>query len=449
MKKFNSLLLFVGMLLLILACNNDDENTPRTPEVVNSAPKIEDQSFNLSEATNQGEIICQITAIDDDNDELTFFLMTNDDDLFDLSAKGVLSLSSGKRLSFQEAKTHTIVVTVSDGKASKEARITLNITKAAIHIAGNIIKWVKSKTGIGSVQRNMAAVWKGGTMTLLSDGEKESAVYEIYVSPLGDVYACGYEKSDEDIYVAKFWKNGVGTSLTDGTKSAFASGIYVSGNDVYVAGSEDNEFEGNSIAKFWKNGTPTALTDGTNDAIARDIFVDSGDVYVSGKESNGVKDIAKVWKNGVSTALTDGKNDGYARDIFVLEGDVYVAGRESNGEKDVAKFWKNGTPTILTDGENQASAIGIHVIGENVYLAGYKYNGKKYVATSWKNKIATSLTDGLNYAFALGVFVFDKDVYVVGNDSGSASELSKTIVWKNNQREQIFYDSRSRDVFLR
>lgn len=122
LKKF---FLFLTIIALTTACGDDEQP--------NRAPTISAQSFSASEAITTADVIGMITANDLDEDDLTFSISTNDNNLFTVTAGdattqgGQLSLNSGQNLDFETATTHTIMVRVSDGQLDATAAITITV----------------------------------------------------------------------------------------------------------------------------------------------------------------------------------------------------------------------------------------------------------------------------------------------------------------------------------
>lgn len=114
-------LFFVALFaLVVLSCSKDDE--PK-----NNAPTIADKAFTVKENIAGGDPIGTLTASDKDGDALTFSIAANDNALFAITAKGALSLATGKSLDFETAAKHTISVSVNDGEATAKATITINV----------------------------------------------------------------------------------------------------------------------------------------------------------------------------------------------------------------------------------------------------------------------------------------------------------------------------------
>jgi hypothetical protein len=310
------------------------------------------------------------------------------------------------------------------------------------------------ESNVNKVQ--VAKIWKGTTITELTDGKYNGAVNSIFISG-ADIYACGYyggvpnsmiwknnsliattNSSSSNYASSIFVSNGnyysifnvIGTGILNGSvlyptlvsstsgggrlikinNNSSASSVFLSGTDIYVAGYRrefiPNACCGNlySVAMLWKNGVSIDLNSTNNNAEARSVFISGNNVYVGGYESNGINSIAKIWKNGVGTNLSDGLTSTVINSLYINNSDVYAVGVEylngySNGiQLSRAKLWKNGTPLNLTNGKFPAEAYSIFVAGSDVYCGGFESNGSKKVATIWKNGIPIYLSDGKNDA---------------------------------------------------
>jgi len=100
-----------------------------TNELENTAPIIEDQTFIVLENITDNRAIGTVVASDEEDDNLVFSISVNDNDLFEISEIGVLSLDDLQSLDFNTAQNHTITVAVSDGSATSEAQITIDVTE--------------------------------------------------------------------------------------------------------------------------------------------------------------------------------------------------------------------------------------------------------------------------------------------------------------------------------
>ena len=131
-KKLLFLPLFA--LGLVISCSKDDGAS--TPP--NTAPVIKAQTFSAAENITDAATIGTVTATDADKDDaLTFTMITNDDNLFEIDpASGKLSLAPGKSLDFETAEGHSISVEVTDGVNDPvSAEITITVTNVIESLA--------------------------------------------------------------------------------------------------------------------------------------------------------------------------------------------------------------------------------------------------------------------------------------------------------------------------
>ena len=104
------------------------DNFSITPESVNTAPSIADQSFDIEEGGDAGASIGSVVASDDDDDALTFTITAgNEEDLFAIE-KPTGALAATGAFDFEDVATYTLTVVVSDGEATDEATVTVNVT---------------------------------------------------------------------------------------------------------------------------------------------------------------------------------------------------------------------------------------------------------------------------------------------------------------------------------
>ncbi|CAM1343569.1 BspA family leucine-rich repeat surface protein [Tenacibaculum amylolyticum] len=94
----------------------------------NTAPVINVQTFSVAEDINDTTEIGTVIATDAEGNTLSFSITTNDNDLFEISNDGKLSLASGKSLDYETTTSHTITVEVSDGSLTASNTITINVT---------------------------------------------------------------------------------------------------------------------------------------------------------------------------------------------------------------------------------------------------------------------------------------------------------------------------------
>lgn len=297
--------------------------------------------------------------------------------------------------------------------------------------------------------KNGNAIWrKDDSVFTLTDNNNDvhCNAYDIAVHET-DVYATGTFRTSfappNDI--AAYWKNGVPTYLSDGTFDAEAFSIFVSGADVYVCGYELNQ-DTIMVAKYWKNGIATSLSNGSYDAFAAEIFVDGNDVYVAGSESAGGQKMAKYWKNGISYNLTDGSNYAYAISINVINGDVYVGGAALENNL-IAKCWKNGIPMNISDTTKNAHPYTMCTNGSEIYMVGFEYVGSDYVAAMWHKGVHTYLSEIGHDAEATSVKLYNNDLYVLTTENIGMIQISK--LWKNGVPLSYPTNETYRSVFLK
>ncbi|MHA7864619.1 BspA family leucine-rich repeat surface protein [Flagellimonas marinaquae] len=119
--------LFYTIILIGLLWSCGKEESPELAK--NNAPVIEAQTFTVNEDISDAVTIGSVKATDADQDELTFSISTNDNDLFEITNSGSLSLVSGKSLDFSIKAQHQIVVSVSDGEDETKGNITVKVTE--------------------------------------------------------------------------------------------------------------------------------------------------------------------------------------------------------------------------------------------------------------------------------------------------------------------------------
>ncbi|QLG44929.1 BspA family leucine-rich repeat surface protein [Costertonia aggregata] len=119
-------------ILITFGCSKDDDTpkntTPENNTPQNNAPEINAQSFTVAENIADNMPIGTVQATDPEGDTLTYSITQNDNNLFEISNTGVLSLEDLQTLDFETTQSHTITVSVSDGSTSAEATITINVT---------------------------------------------------------------------------------------------------------------------------------------------------------------------------------------------------------------------------------------------------------------------------------------------------------------------------------
>ncbi|WP_181899428.1 BspA family leucine-rich repeat surface protein [Flagellimonas nanhaiensis] len=118
--KAKKLLYMAIFALAIVSCSKNEDSKPEE----NTPPVFNGRSITVKEDIDDTEVIATLTATDVDGDELAYSITTNDNNLFEIGLEnGELSLAQGKSLDFEEAESHTITVSVSDGVKTVEAQV--------------------------------------------------------------------------------------------------------------------------------------------------------------------------------------------------------------------------------------------------------------------------------------------------------------------------------------
>lgn len=121
--------LIAAALLVFIGCGKDDEVVVQDQEPPqNQAPVIEAQAFSVREDVDEETIIGEVRASDPDEDELTFSITENSDELFEITTDGKLSLVNSATLDFEATESHTVTVAVSDGEENASATVTISVT---------------------------------------------------------------------------------------------------------------------------------------------------------------------------------------------------------------------------------------------------------------------------------------------------------------------------------
>lgn len=117
--------IIVFLLAFIVGCSDDEEFVP-----TNTEPTIFDQSFSIEEDAAIGTTIGTVVASDVDGDQLAYSISSgNTDNTFSINnATGAITLS--KALDFDVANVYSLVVSVTDNKATISATITITVIEA-------------------------------------------------------------------------------------------------------------------------------------------------------------------------------------------------------------------------------------------------------------------------------------------------------------------------------
>ncbi|WP_209403485.1 BspA family leucine-rich repeat surface protein [Pseudozobellia sp. WGM2] len=134
----------------LITIDVEEDDTEDAEDAENTAPRIEGQTFNVSEATAESIEIGKILANDAEGDTLVFELIENDNGLFEVSDQGILYLAQGKSLDFETRPEHKIVVSVSDSSLDSTAEINIVVIDETeeTNKKGFVIKWHLLQSGI-------------------------------------------------------------------------------------------------------------------------------------------------------------------------------------------------------------------------------------------------------------------------------------------------------------
>lgn len=236
----------------------------------NQSPVIEAQEFTVSEAITDTDEIGQVAATDPEDDELTFEMIANDNDLFLLTTAGMLTLAEGKTLDFGTATEHSITVRVSDGNTTANAEITIKVTQGTTNSAPEI------EAQEFTAKEDIADTDMIGTVTA-TDADEDELTFELKENDndlfllttageltLAEGKALDYETTTE---------HSITVSVTDGEETAEAT-ITITVENVIESMAEDPA----SFVTTWKTETDgEEITIGINFFYTYNYTVDWGD----------------------------------------------------------------------------------------------------------------------------------------------------------------------------
>ncbi|WP_421805558.1 BspA family leucine-rich repeat surface protein [Flagellimonas sp.] len=93
----------------------------------NKLPVMEAQSFEANEDITDADVIGTVLASDPEEENITFAIVEDLDELFEVTEAGELSLMEGKTLDFETEQEHTITVSANDGNGFVQAVITITV----------------------------------------------------------------------------------------------------------------------------------------------------------------------------------------------------------------------------------------------------------------------------------------------------------------------------------
>ncbi|WP_349351416.1 MULTISPECIES: BspA family leucine-rich repeat surface protein [unclassified Flagellimonas] len=93
----------------------------------NKLPVMEAQSFEANEDITDTDVIGTVLASDPEEETITFAIVEDLDELFEITDSGELSLVEGKTLDFETKQEHTITVSANDGNGFVQAVVTITV----------------------------------------------------------------------------------------------------------------------------------------------------------------------------------------------------------------------------------------------------------------------------------------------------------------------------------
>ncbi|GLU44492.1 BspA family leucine-rich repeat surface protein [Allomuricauda sp. NBRC 101325] len=160
---------------------------------VNIAPEFDEEAyvFEVIEDIDPDFLIGTLSATDVHGDMLTFSIAQNDNELFEISEFGELSLADEKSLNFEaeNGQEHTIVVSITDGVYTVEKEVKIVVLDVEERLADDpasfVTKWnitgngdaITIYTHIG-LSYDYTIDWGDGTVEELTD-QDPSHVYDV------------------------------------------------------------------------------------------------------------------------------------------------------------------------------------------------------------------------------------------------------------------------------
>ncbi|UNY99022.1 cadherin domain-containing protein [Zhouia spongiae] len=388
-----------------------------TDVVENEAPKIDDQSFEVSEDAATGVTLATIVATDPNNDAITFTL--DDDSLFTFSSsnEGKLQLATGKSLDFESKTTYELMVTVSDGVYTSTATITINITdvnEAPVITDSSYVNDVAENINDDDIIAEIVAVDPENDVinySITSDSDQlfeienqgkitlktgESLDYEtktshtitvrvtdnkaLYTEETFTIKVTDVNENSSTVSTIVGATNGSDGDVNGtGTSARFNTpwGIAYHGGFYYVADLLNHKIKrinSSTLEVTTFAGSTKGFADGTGTVAMfnapSDLVIDNrGNVYVSDKGNNRIR---KITPNGVVTTLAGsgafGNVDGIGSTasfsspsgLCFYGDDIYVA---DAGNHTIRKVTPNGTVTTFAgspDSSGYANGDRLH-----------------------------------------------------------------------------------------
>ncbi len=310
-------------------------------ENVNEAPTIIEQVFTVSEESAD---IGVIEAIDPEGNTLSYTILSNDNDLFEINgSEGFLALANDKILDFESQTVHELTVQVSDGEFNRSAAISVEVTDVneAPILANQLFSIPEDIDAVAVIGTLPAVDQDVGAVLSFSITSNPESLFEVNFSTgelsLIDGFFLDFEKTPSHEIIVEvsdgtFTTSAVVTidvtNVIDVNVTTFASGVTFVQGLVFDAQGNMYATSGSTIRKIDPSGNVTLFAgnpsvQGTADgpassalfSIPDKIVIDaSGNLYIA---DTGNHTIRMIDTNGnVSTiagiADTPGYQDGLA-----------------------------------------------------------------------------------------------------------------------------------------
>jgi len=153
---------------------------PVTVHAVNDAPGLLDSSVSMPENLTPGSTVADLTDrftgtdLDRDGDALTYSITGgNGNGLFSIdAATGVITLATGRSLDYETAIQHELQVSVSDGKSSANATVTVDVT----NLNDNSVILIDADNTQNRVTENAATGTQVGVKALGTDADRGTTI---------------------------------------------------------------------------------------------------------------------------------------------------------------------------------------------------------------------------------------------------------------------------------
>ncbi len=333
MKIVKTTISILSLILLSIACSNNDDNTDNKPII---ETKIYAAGSSYSNVTNKNTakfwINGKANSLTDGNG--------------DAEAKSILVAENGDTHVVGDEQKSTSIYVAKYWKNSIAIDLPATIASESsfandIAIANGIIYIAGSENINGKRQ---AILWKNFNKENLSSTNTNNYTNAITVKN-DIVYVVGYEMIG-NLKIAKIWIDGVAIDLAaiiNNVGDSYAKDVIVIGTKIYVAGF--GSIAGKFKAIYWikdlalSNSSFTAklLSNSTAPSFLSSITNIGNDIYFGGRENTNIN----YWKLDsnleIKTTTLFSETDTNVTKIFGFESDIYSL-TESDGN---CKYWKN------------------------------------------------------------------------------------------------------------